>query len=330
MPLAWERVQLIAAAEAARAHRELRIDRSRRVDPFAALEASGVVVLRRPLDRLAGLYLPGNPSSGEPAGVLINAHHPLSKQRFTAAHELAHHRKDREAVLDEDTEWIARGNGLAEDRERIAEAFASWFLMPYQLVDALLGELGLPAHQLSAEDVYALSLEMGTSYAATVGHLANLKRLARTRRDQLQRVSPQAIKSALGALGTIADAWKNAWLVRSHRSDLKVTPLQGDAVVVEVPEAPSSGYLWQPTSVPSGITLVHDEYRAPDGEALGGRGLHRFMFRVDAPGRRRLHLEMRRPWQSGAAAEVFEVDIAADPQPTVGLVQPRLFAESGA
>src|SRR5205823_4956456 len=108
MPLTWSRVHLIAAMEASRAHRELQVDPSRRVDPFEALETAGVLVMRQPLDRLAGLYLPRAQVGGSKPGVLINAVHPLSKQRFTAAHELAHHRRDRQAVLDADTEWIGR------------------------------------------------------------------------------------------------------------------------------------------------------------------------------------------------------------------------------
>jgi Zn-dependent peptidase ImmA (M78 family)/predicted secreted protein len=281
------------------------------------------------LDRLAGMYLPGNASQGGPPGVLINSHHPLSRQRFTAAHELAHHRRDRETIFDEDTEWIARGSEHAEDRERIAEAFAAWFLMPLQLVNAMISKFGMEADRLGAEEIYSLALEMGTSYSATVGHLSNLKKLGRSQRDRLQRITPQAIKSAIGALGTVADAWKNAWLVRPPRHDLEVTPLEGDALVVEVPEVPSSGYLWEATYIPPGLSLVHDEYRAPDRGSLGGRGHHRFMFRIEAAGRRRLHLEMRRPWQSGAAAETFEIDIAAEPQPAPGIVHSRLLVGSG-
>ncbi len=133
MPMPWSQVHTIAATEAGRAHRELGINLEQVVDPIAALHASGLPVLRRRLDRLAGAYLTGDIVDGS-AGVLINVAHPLTKQRFTAAHELCHHRRDRHIALDEDTEWLSRGENGASDRERIAEAFASWFLMPKPLV----------------------------------------------------------------------------------------------------------------------------------------------------------------------------------------------------
>src|SRR6266508_3092921 len=142
MPLSWPQVHRIAATEAMRAHRELHIDPTRRVDPLAALDAAGLLVIRRRLYGVAGLYLPGH-AAGGPAGVLINVVHPPTKQRFTAAHELWHHRRDREAVLDADTEWIARGENRHSDRERLAEAFAAWFLMPRRLVRAVLDEIGI-------------------------------------------------------------------------------------------------------------------------------------------------------------------------------------------
>src|SRR5205809_375622 len=123
--LSWPRIHLLAAVEAARAHRELEIDSSRQIDPFSALTRAGIVVIRRPLAGLAGLYLPSQ--DGNPPGVILNAVHPLSKQRYTAAHELAHHRRDGQVVLDEDTEWMPRAAPALSERERIAEAFSAWF-----------------------------------------------------------------------------------------------------------------------------------------------------------------------------------------------------------
>jgi Zn-dependent peptidase ImmA (M78 family) len=113
--LSWRQVHLAAAAEAARAHRELGIDPTQPVDPLAALDTSGVLVFRRRLDGVAGLYLPAKVAGGVP-GVLINVVHPATKQRFTAAHELWHHRRDRAVVLDIETEWMARG----EDRHTVS------------------------------------------------------------------------------------------------------------------------------------------------------------------------------------------------------------------
>lgn len=139
----WSQIHLIAAREAQCAFVDLAVDTLRRVDPFGAMVAAGVLVLHRPLDGLAGMYLPGDPASDTRPGVLINVVHPISKRRYTAAHELAHHRRDRQVVLDAETEWIARGARPTSDRERIAVAFAAWFLMPRRLVTATMQRLGI-------------------------------------------------------------------------------------------------------------------------------------------------------------------------------------------
>ncbi len=324
MSLSWSRIHLLAARDASRAHRDLDVDTTRQIDPFAALERAGILVLRRRLDHLAGLYLPSDPRDGRDVpAVLVNVAHPPSKQRFTAAHELGHHRRDHDVSLDNDTEWLARGEASASERERMAEAFAAWFLMPKRLVVATLTALGLHTDALTADGAYALSLQLGTSYAATVRHLADMNLLTTRRGEQLLRVAPQSIKKELGGLDVAADTRRDVHLFHVGRPDARVALLEGDALVLEAPETPSSGYLWQVTP-PAGLALVRDEYRAPDA-ALGGRGWHRFLFRAESPGRWDVALELRRPWQQGAAVETARVTVVARPQPVPGLVQPQLL-----
>lgn len=325
MSLSWSRIHLLAAREASRAHRDLNVDTTRQIDPFAALDRAGVLVLRRRLDHLAGLYLPPDPRDGrDVAAVLVNVAHPLSKQRFTAAHELGHHRRDHDVSLDNDTEWLTRGEAPTSERERMAEAFAAWFLMPKRLVVATLTALDRQATTLTADGAYALSLELGTSYAATVRHLADMGLLTTRRSEQLLHIAPQSIKKDLGGLDVATDTRRDVHLVHVARPETSIAVMEGDALVIEAPETPSSGYLWQ--VIPSaGLALVRDEYRSPDA-ALGGRGWHRFLFRAETTGQWGVALELRRPWQHDvAAAEVVRVTVMARPQPTPGLVQPELL-----
>ena len=324
MSLSWSRIHLLAAREASRAHRDLGVDTTRQIDPFAALDRAGVLVLRRRLDHMAGLYLPPDPRDGRDVpAVLVNVAHPPSKQRFTAAHELGHHRRDHDISLDNDTEWLARGEAPASERERMAEAFAAWFLMPKRLVVATLTAQNLQADSLTADGAYALSLELGTSYAATVRHLADMGLLTTRRSEQLLRIAPQSIKKELGGLDVAADTRRDVHLFHIGRPDASVAILEGDALVLEAPETPSSGFLWQVTPL-VGLALVRDEYRSPDA-ALGGRGWRRFLFRAESPGQWDVALELRRPWQHGAAAETVRVTVVARPQPVPGLVQPQLL-----
>lgn len=334
MALSWNRVHLIAARDALEAHRDLHTDLTERIDPFAALAAASVVVLRRPLGRLAGAYIAANPVEGSAAGVMIHAGHPLSKQRYTAAHELCHHRRDHTTIFDEDTEWLARGEDRLSDRERIAEAFAAWFLMPQPLVASAIARLGITLERLDASQAYALSLELGTSYEATLRHLVDLKLLRAPQRDRLLQVERKAIKEQLGALDILADSRKNIWLVTAPQERRLLHPLEGDAVVVVVPETPSSGYLWQPAVIPDGLRLVRDDFATPDDVQLGGRGQHRFHFRVEGTSSEQttgdLRLEMRRPWQRSTAAERIDIAIQAEPQPRPGIVEPGQLVTAGA
>lgn len=328
MPQPWTAIHRVALAESMRAHRELGIDTSQPIDPFLALQRSGVLVMRQPLDRLAGAYLPATSTAGDQPGVLINVSHPLSRQRYTAAHELWHHRRDRDLVLDSDTEWLARGGDSQSDRERLAEAFASWFLMPKRLVTSMIDMLGVSPPHFDEQSVYALSLELGTSYTATVRQLYGLKTLTATLRDRLLKTTPQSIKRALGEADLAKDPWRDVRLIGTwaHR----VGAVEGDVVVLELPEIPSSGYIWQPTAVPGIVNLERDEYRPMSDEALGGNGLHRFVFTVMRSGDQAIRVELGRPWLPGQTVEVRHVNVVAEPRPTPGIVDPFVLVGSAA
>lgn len=330
MAQSWQAIQRVAAAEAMRAHRELDIDTTRPIDPFAALERSGVLVMRQRMERLAGAYLPPNPADGSAPGVLINSDHSLSRQRYTAAHELWHHRRDRDLIFDTETEWLARGDDGKPDRERLAEAFASLFLMPKRLVDETLALLNLTPGGIDERGVYALSLELGTSYTATVRHLAGLRLVAPALRDRLLKATPQAIKQSLGAIDAAADAWRDIRMVGPRPRARAIQAREGDVLVVEVPEIPSSGYLWQATDVPGILNLVRDEYRPSVPDALGSEGVHRFVFRVLGAGHQPLRMELGRPWQPGRTVEIRDVEVVAERPPSPGIVQPSLLVGAAA
>lgn len=324
--LSWQRIHLLAAVEAARAHRELGIDTRRQVDPFSALIQAGIVVMRRPLAGLAGLYLPG--SEGNPPGVILNASHPLSKQRYTAAHELAHHRRDGQVILDEDTEWMPRSTTALNDRERIAEAFSAWFLMPKRLVEETLTRLRLDLRTLDPIAAYRLSLELGVSYQAAVHHLGDMRLLPSARRRDLLAISPREVKRRLGATPALANSWRDVWFVRRADGRTDLNPIAGDAVIVELDGIPSSGYLWQAAQLPPGVALVSHDYRPDEPSAIGGRGTHRFLFGVSASTSGMLRLEMRRPWEDRIPAEQLELDIRSAPKPGAGMLEPMQLAAS--
>lgn len=169
----WREAHEEAMFVAADAHEELAIDTSREIDVFAAIEGLRLELLFRPLAGAAGLYV--GPEADRPGGILINSRHRRARQRYTGGHELGHHLMGHAPTLEPED----RGAGAFFEEElpaeeKLAEAFAAWFLMPPELVDNVLEDLAMRRPTGPAE-VYALALRLGTSFEATALHLANLK-----------------------------------------------------------------------------------------------------------------------------------------------------------
>jgi hypothetical protein len=162
----WRDAHHEAMIVAAQAHDDLGVDTFSRIDVFAAM-ASELKLIFRPLDGYAALYLPS--VHGSRAGALINDQHPLALQRYSGAHELAHHRFDHGAQIDAGVELRLSGQTLPA-HEMLAEAFAAWFLMPPERGDVISETLGIE-RPMRPLDVYAMALRFGTSYSATCVHL---------------------------------------------------------------------------------------------------------------------------------------------------------------
>src|SRR5260370_42546142 len=115
-------------------HRELETDLNPQVDVYAAIERLGIAIAFLPFTNLSGAYLPPAERTGGLTGITINSRHPRSRQRFSAAHELAHYLRDGIPVEDVQTEFFPRAQGAAGGRGVVAEAVSSWFPMPPPLL----------------------------------------------------------------------------------------------------------------------------------------------------------------------------------------------------
>jgi len=252
----WRDAHEEAMFAVADAHEELQVDTTHRIDVFATIEGLGLELLFRPLQGASGLYVPGpNRTDG---GVLINSHHRLARQRFTGAHELGHFWLEHEASLDLKTEIFTRAEmDRLSPHEMTAEAFAAWFLMPPELVDAVLEELDLTAPR-SADDVYALSLRMGTSYEATAYHLPNLKLVDYSTAPRWATQPPKRVKAALSMGVEMASYYCDVWSLSERDADAAFQVRAGDRLVVTLAEIPSSGYMWSTGALPAGARVVAD------------------------------------------------------------------------
>jgi predicted secreted protein len=267
---------------------------------------------------ISGAYFPPRATQGA-AGILVNSQHPLALRRFTLAHELCHHLRRDAPSIDLFTEDLEFQRHL-EDREKMADAFAGYLLMPRRLVNHFLYDVLGAGPSLTPHLVYQVALLLGTSYRATIWQLVNLKILSIIKAREFQQVPPKEIKKALGYY----EPKQDTWVVGRHLSGTELSTTEGDILQLELPETPSGGYRWVIDQGAVG-NIVADEYVPPAGpqDMVGGRGLRRVRIRIKELGRFTVSAMPARAWQSSPMTEgalTFGVRVA--PRIRQGLLQP--------
>lgn len=270
----------------------------------------------QPLDRLYGFYR----RAGDVVGIAVNSNHPLALQRYTAAHELGHHLLGHTFSLDEVRNVDgARGIDEAGDLERTlaarshldlgdprkeaaAQAFAATLLMPLHIVNQLLVERGFDRDrpQLDAPHIYTLSLELGTSYEATVTQLAVFGKISWSQAQSV-RIPPIQIKTNLSGRRP-RNSRADVWLIEETVGERELHLRPGDEIVIRLPEVPSSGYTWLlADALYSTLDPLADDTRAlnSDSTVLGGTAVRELRFQASEIGTDRLDLHLERPWDIG-------------------------------
>lgn len=269
----WREAHEEGMFAAAEAHEELGVNPRRQIDIFAAIRDAGLELLFRPLRGVSGLYVPAG--RGIAAGVLVSSHHPLSRQRFTAAHELGHFWLNHEASIDPETEIGLRAAGPLDPMEMVAEAFAAWFLMPPELADTALEELGFDRPR-GAVHAYAMALRLGTSYQATVAQLPSLKLVATREARGWAGIPLKEIKEELSA-GVPMDSYRGDVHVlgtTDTETDIRVAP--GDRLALNLPGETGGA---NPPSLPASARLVADSVTGPlAGRTHGERTVGRILI----------------------------------------------------
>lgn len=301
---------------AQRALRTLDLDIDHLIDVFGAIEREQVWLMFQPLDRLYGAY----ERRAETAGIVVHALHPVRTQRFTAAHEFGHHLLGHEVSIDSRDEFERTDRELPP-QEIEAQAFAATFLMPVQLVNRALSRVGLHRvpRTIDPEQAYRLSLELGSSYTATVTQLNALDRITYANAQELLRARPIDIKTALAHGERPLNSRADVWPLTLADSGRELWIGTGDEVHAVLPESPTTGYRWQAEDTRSvelaGTRAARGE---TDGPRYGATRERHVWWRAQEAAEVAVGCELRRSFEDPAAepAERFEVALHVLPPPT--------------
>lgn len=228
----WSMANRVASIAATQAHDELGIDPTAvPIDVATAVNRAGVELMYQPLPRLFGAYLADTPRRG----ILINNRPSRAVRRHTAGHELGHHQLRHGTVYDRtddpDVDEPVVVRHPMPDSEKVAEAFATWFLMPRRGVLALLAQMRI-SNPTTAHEVYQLSLRLGTSYSTTARHLPSLRLADSTDASRWVSTAPGSLKRQLAGDALTSTRGVEVWdlalgahaSIRACEGDLLVLP----------------------------------------------------------------------------------------------------------
>jgi len=302
---ALRRSRILGSSAAIREVAKRHFEPGRRVDVFKVIEDERIWLMFQPLGRLYGFF----ERVGNAAGIVVHSGHPLSLQRFTAAHEFGHYILGHDLSVDSEDKLYGTSN---DPNEVAAHAFAADFLMPITLVNRALDRLGLRASvaKLTAEGAYQLALELGSSYAATVTQLVALKIIGKQAGLRLKAVRPLDVKISIAGSrpeNTRVDLWT---VTKGQNRDLVLGI--ADQLHIEMPEIPTSGYRWAIAHAPLGLDLTGDDSRPlrDARDAIGGSTLRHFVLTATRPVDSFVDLQLMREWEAaGEPVDSVHLDV---------------------
>ena len=184
--------------------------------------------------------------------------------------------------------------------------------------------------------MYLLSLNLGSSYPATVNHLRTLRKLSPQAWANFEEGETEGHQSRDRPWPPPFQVWADAWQIGPQEAGRTLHPKVEDALHITLPETPSSGFIWMvedpgivdaagltdDSSLPTGAFLSLEQtsfdgaipdLRFRDWErntvAFGAGGTRHLVLRVLRPGPFTLRLVKRRPWERSNLAEAFEVSL---------------------
>lgn len=216
---------------------ELGADQEQPVDVFGAIHSLGLWLVFQPLRNLLGAIMPNG--SG---GIMLTTQRQPPVQRYTAGHEIGHWLLDQDRLACDTEDDVFRPAG---ERERVAQLFASYFLMPPPLAYAACARYGVRQDaEVRPAQAYLVARDMRVSYEAAVRQLNNLQVLTDLQRRSLLDVPPLRAKQELTGGYRPVHGHADVWPVddRSLHHELEVLP--DDEIIIDLPENRTTGYRW--------------------------------------------------------------------------------------
>ncbi len=133
------------------------------VNPFEMIRKLGIAFSFKPYEKYDGIYVPAEDEDDIPV-IGINLKRPITRQRYTAAHELCHHLKDSKKS------FVCLPNSQSYI-EKYAEKFAGELLMPLKYLKEKSNEYENNGY-VDFEDVVKIADYFGVSFQACVYRLA--------------------------------------------------------------------------------------------------------------------------------------------------------------
>lgn len=134
------------------------------LNPFQMLEDEGVIFSILNLKKLEGVYIPATDDYDVPVAG-ISANRPITRQRYTAVHELCHHFRDA-------GKSVACPMLPQSEIEKFADAFASAVLMPLPDLKYQVNKRKNTNGYVSFDDVLEIADYFGVSFQACLYRIA--------------------------------------------------------------------------------------------------------------------------------------------------------------
>ena len=135
------------------------------INPFQMLKDEGVLFSLMNFKELEGVYIPTTNADDVPV-VGINANRLITRQRFTAAHELCHHFRDADKHIS------CPINGKKSSIEFFADGFAAALLMPIHELRIQVNKRKNKRANISFEDVLDIADFFGVSFQSCLFRIA--------------------------------------------------------------------------------------------------------------------------------------------------------------